>query len=56
MAPRVRIIDADTFDDPSWISAKRHQFRYIFMRSAQDWSDVPAGAAQYEQHFANLGM
>jgi hypothetical protein len=50
--PGLRIIEAGTFDDPSWISAKRHPFRYIFMRSAQDWSDVPAGAAQYEQHFA----
>ena len=25
--PGLRIIDAGTFDDPSWISAKRHPFR-----------------------------
>jgi len=48
----VRLIDAGTFDDPSWISADRHQFRYIFLRSAQKWSNVPPGADQYEKHFA----
>jgi hypothetical protein len=50
--PGVRLIDAGTFDDPSWISADRHQFRYIFLRSAQKWSNVPPGADQYEKHFA----
>lgn len=50
--PGVRIIDAGTFDDPSWIRADRHRFRYIFLRSAQKWSEVPAGAEKYEKHFA----
>jgi len=27
--PGVRLIDAGTFDDPSWISADRHQFRFF---------------------------
>jgi hypothetical protein len=50
--PGVRIIDAGTFDDPSWIRADRHHFRYIFLRSAQNWSAVPAGAERYERHYA----
>jgi len=50
--PGVRIIDAGTFDDPSWIRADRHHFRYIFLRSAQDWSEVPEGAERYDLHFA----
>jgi hypothetical protein len=50
--PGVRIIDAGTFDDPSWIRADRHQFRYIFLRSAQSWSEVPEGAECYDKHFA----
>jgi hypothetical protein len=49
--PGLRVIDAGTFDDPSWIRADRHQFRYIFMRSAQTWSNVPDGAERYEKHF-----
>jgi hypothetical protein len=50
--PGARIIDAGTFDDPSWISPERHGFRYIFLRSSQRWSDVPVGAERYEMHFA----
>jgi len=50
--PGVRAVDAGTFDDPSWIRADRHQFRYIFLRSAQKWSEVPDGAKRYEKHFA----
>lgn len=50
--PGVRIIDAGTFDDPSWIRTDRHPFRHIFLRSAQNWCEVPAGAEQYEKHFA----
>jgi hypothetical protein len=50
--PGVRLIDAGTFDDPSWIRTDRHRFRYIFLRSAQSWSEVPAGAEKYEKHFA----
>jgi hypothetical protein len=50
--PGVRIIDAGTFDDPSWVRADQHQFRYTYLRSAQKWSDVPEGADRYERHFA----
>jgi hypothetical protein len=49
--PGIRVIDAGTFDDPSWIQADRHHFRHIFLRSAQRWSDVPAGVEKYEKHF-----
>ena len=50
--PGLRAVDAGTFDDPSWIRADRHGFRYIFRRSARNWSDVPGGAEVYEKHFA----
>ena len=50
--PGVRIVEAGTFDDPSWISPDRQEFRYIFLRSAQRWSKVPDGAESYEKHFA----
>jgi hypothetical protein len=50
--PGMRLIDAGTFDDPSWIRADRYQFRYIFLRSAQQWSRVPENADCYEKHFA----
>lgn len=50
--PGVRIIDAGTFDDPSWISADKHHFRHIFLRSSRDWSLVPDGVEKYEKHFA----
>ena len=46
------LIDAGTFDDPSRISADKHHFRHIFLRSAQNWSLVPEGAETYEKHFA----
>ena len=49
--PGIRIIDAGTFDDPSWVRADRHKFRYTLLRSAQKWSNVPDGAERYE-HFA----
>ena len=50
-APGIRTIAAGTFDDASWLKAKEHGFRYVFMRSKQDWSDVPDGAEAYEKHF-----
>jgi hypothetical protein len=50
--PGARVIDAGTFDDPSWIRADRHHFRHIFLRSAQKWSVVPDGVEKYEKHFA----
>jgi hypothetical protein len=48
--PGIRVIDADTFDDPSWVNSDRCQFRYTFLRSAQNWSEVPEGAERYEKH------
>ena len=46
--PTARAIDAGTLDDPSVIDRKRHDFRYIFTRSHQDWTDLPEGARCYE--------
>jgi hypothetical protein len=50
--PGVTLIDAGTFDNPSWVRADKHPFRHIFLRSAQKWSVVPVGVEQYEKHFA----
>lgn len=50
--PGARVIDAGTFDDPSWIRSDRHEFRHIFLSSAQAWSEVPGGVEKYERHFA----
>lgn len=50
--PGLKVIDVGTFDNPSWIRRDRHHFRYIFLRSSQAWSEVPAGAESYEKHFA----
>ena len=49
--PGIRTIAAGTFDDPSWIDPSKHKIRYVFMRSAQHWSEIPEGAEQYETHF-----
>jgi hypothetical protein len=46
-----RMIDCGTFDDPSWISPGRYEFRYVYLRSAQCWSDVPEGAQTFETFF-----
>lgn len=51
VAPSVRSIAAGTFDEPSWLSADRHRFCYIYLRSAQDWARVPEGAETYDIHF-----
>jgi hypothetical protein len=51
--PGVRLLDAGTFDTPDWIRADKHDFRHIFLRSAQAWSIVPEGVQKYEQHWAN---
>ena len=42
---------AGTFDDPSWIRSDKHVIRYLYMRSARSWSQVPPGAERYEKHF-----
>jgi hypothetical protein len=49
--PGIRTIAAGTFDDPSWLRRERYLFRYVYLRSARDWSDVPENVARYEQHF-----
>jgi hypothetical protein len=49
--PGIRTIAAGTFDDPSWLSREQHAFRYVYLRSAQNWSEVPDGAERYEAHF-----
>jgi hypothetical protein len=49
--PGIRTIAAGTFDDPSWIDSDRCAFRYVYLRSAQDWSELPAGVEQYDAHF-----
>ena len=49
--PDVRSVAAGTFDDPSWIDRRKHHFRYVYLRSAQDWSDPPSGVELYELHF-----
>ena len=49
--PGVRTIAAGTFDDPTWLDADRYQRRYVFTRSAQDWSDIPDDVERYEAHF-----
>jgi hypothetical protein len=49
--PEVFAVSAGTFDDPSWIRPDHHDFRYIYMSSAQCWSVPPEGAVRYEKHF-----
>jgi hypothetical protein len=49
--PDIRTIAAGTFNDPSWLSREKHAFRYVYLRSAQNWSKVPDGAERYEAHF-----
>jgi len=49
--PGIRTIAGGTFDDPSWIDAAKHQFRHVFLRSAQNWCTIPKGVETYEEHF-----
>lgn len=49
--PGIRSIPAGSFDDPSWISPTRQQFRAVFLRSSRDWSAVPGGIERHEVHF-----
>jgi hypothetical protein len=49
--PGLRTIAAGTFDDPSWLDRKRHSFRYVYLRSAQDWAEIPDGVEKYEVHW-----
>lgn len=49
--PDMRMIDSGTFDDPSWISPDRFEFRYVYLRSAQCWSAIPQGARAFDAFF-----
>lgn len=49
--PGVFCVDSGTFDDPSWIRAEVHDFRYIYRSSAQSWSALPEGVDAYPKHF-----
>jgi hypothetical protein len=49
--PGVRTIAAGTFDDPSWITSDRFNFRHVFLRSVRPWSTVPDHVERYETHF-----
>lgn len=49
--PGVRTIAAGTFDDPSWLTSEKYAFRHVYVRSAQDWSEIPDGVERYEAHF-----
>tara|TARA_A100001011_G_scaffold372177_1_gene430312 strand:- start:386 stop:718 length:333 start_codon:yes stop_codon:yes gene_type:complete len=46
--PTAQAIDAGTLDDPSIVSRHKHDFRYIYVRSHQDWTKIPKGEAIYE--------
>jgi hypothetical protein len=46
--PTAQAVDAGTLDDPSIVNRHNHDFRYIFMRSHQDWTAVPKGEAIYD--------
>jgi hypothetical protein len=49
--PGIRTIAAGTFDDPSWLEPEKYPFRYVYLRSAQSWSNLPDGVEHYEAHF-----
>lgn len=50
--PGHQMIDCGTFDEPSWVSPERFEFRYVYLRSAQCWSEIPEGAQAYDEFFA----
>jgi hypothetical protein len=49
--PGIRTIAAGTFDDPRWIDPTKYPFRYVYLRSAQNWSNTPHGSECYDTHF-----
>jgi hypothetical protein len=49
--PGIRTIAAGTFDDPRWIDPNKYPFRYVYLRSAQNWSAIPHGSDCYDTHF-----
>ena len=52
--PGIRTIAAGTFDDPSWLEPEKYPFRYVYLRSAQSWSNLPDGVERYEAHFRRI--
>jgi hypothetical protein len=49
--PEVFAVESGTFDDPGWIRLGEHDFRYIFLSSAQNWSTLPEGVERHARHF-----
>jgi len=49
--PGIFAIDAGTFDEPRWLAPGVHDFRYIYLRSAQCWSTPPEGVERHAKHF-----
>jgi hypothetical protein len=49
--PGIRTLAAGSFDDPSWLRREKYLFRYVYLRSARDWSTIPDGVERYEAHF-----
>lgn len=47
----IRSISAGSFDDLAWLESAKIPRNYIYTRSSRSWSDIPVGAACYEQHF-----
>ena len=48
--PWAQAIDAGTFDEPGWISTEQHKFQHIFVRNHLNWSEVPDGVEQFQDH------
>ena len=46
--PTAQAIDAGTLDNPSVVDRHKQDFRYIYVRSHRDWTDIPKGEAIYE--------
>ncbi len=49
--PGVRTLPAGAFDTTDWIRSDRYQFRHVYVRSKQDWSELSSEVEVYEQHF-----
>ena len=51
LVPGIRTLPAGAFDDPSWITPDRYQFRHVYIRSRRVWPDLSPLVETYEQHF-----
>jgi hypothetical protein len=49
--PGRRMVDCGTLDDPRWISPEQFEFRYVYLRSAQCWSQIPKDSQAFETFF-----